>query len=455
MKYLILILSVLFCVVSVFSKREKLALSFIIFLLPFDANPFKSNFFFVGLNGLLIWSFWISYNIRNKLNKRRNAQSHFTIVKYIYYFLFAGIILAIFTDNKGIDIATQADEFSQVVNISLYLITLIFFIKILFIYKDETDYLYKLMYIFITTSFIQLLSIVLPLSGYNNLLPSFLISSSTIYFDTSISKIVFRSLGLISDYEIIIDYVMMVLFFSLILINKGKTLIPIVSIIAAIIIGLLSGTRSFLVILVISFLFYYAYHIVKVNVKQLFLITLLGGIVLIIVNQLFIDQIVRSEIFNRLYFAWSVFAGGEFAESTNRGALFTNYSVFENVNLLGRGSLFFGEMLGNDMVSHNIILAIYAKYGVIGVAFIILLTVKTTVFLYRAFKKAATKEHKSEAILYFLLFLTLFLQSMKVSPLRYLTSILLHSYMYLMVYFFYLKMVHFNSSDVLLKRPNL
>ena len=437
MKYLILFGAIVFTFQAIRSGREKLAFAFIVAALPFEAAPFKGDSFLIGLNGFLIWSFWFAYGMKHGFAKIGSSGSIAVVKKYLLYFLVAGIVLAIFTNNTGIDTAAAYTIPVQVFNFSLIVVTLVMFLDAFSLFGNDPEYMQNLMLVFVSTSIVQLISVVSPVLGYEGLLPAFLISNPVIHFDPAIESVTVRYTGLIADYDIIIDYALMVMVFSVILISEGKKIVPAVSVVSAVVVGLMSGTRSFIVgvaILVIAYLLYYVF--LHFNSKRIF------GIVLVCVGIIIVGRVVLGivgelQILDRFDVTLQLFSEGDVAGATNRQGLITNLGSFlAGGSVLGRGALFFDEMNGDELVSHNLLFAAYAKYGIIGIIAVLALLRKTVVSLYTSFSNSRNKEEKAEAMMYSVLFVLIFMQSMKVSPLRYLSSVLLHAFAYMMIYFF-------------------
>ena len=133
----------LYVIHLVSNKSEKKALKIVIFLIPFNITPLT----IVGINlnfaGLMIWSIFIGRMISKQYI--HNLKNGLTI-NVLYYFLISGIIFGIININERFDYFSSnilnVTPQQQIINVSLFIITSIYFIKLLYIYKYDSIVLY-------------------------------------------------------------------------------------------------------------------------------------------------------------------------------------------------------------------------------------------------------------------------------------------------------------------------
>ena len=253
-KYLVALFFFFISYILTSSNKERLSVSILFFFIPFLAAPFKeaSFFFILGLNSFMIWGIWLAHitasNSIYKFNYSWNIYSN--KISILYYFLFGGIILVLINPNLDKILFAYHEPISSTVNFSLYLVTLVIFLKIMINY--QFDYLFhdKLKAIFIATSLLQVSIFIISLTSLGRYLPNYLITTQEIHT----SK--FRYAGLLGDYELIVDYIMIVIAFCIIFLLRKKYLIlSYCGIASSISLGILSGTRSFIIIIIL-FLFF-------------------------------------------------------------------------------------------------------------------------------------------------------------------------------------------------------
>ncbi|MFZ4622229.1 MAG: hypothetical protein ACOYNS_16835, partial [Bacteroidota bacterium] len=133
------IVLILLSVYFVYTGKERYAIGMIIFLLSFTSRPVTYN---IGISGFLIWTVAVT-----KLFTKHSAvptadtvnapvRSPF-VFKALYYLLFIGIIMGMFTDNDLLDQYSKIDKSLQISYISFQIVTLMLFLRLLFAYKDD------------------------------------------------------------------------------------------------------------------------------------------------------------------------------------------------------------------------------------------------------------------------------------------------------------------------------
>ena len=102
--------------------------------------------------------------------------------------------------------------------------------------------------------------------------------------------------------------------------------------------------------------------------------------------------------------------------------------LISNTNILGNGSFNIYKFNGNEMISHNIFLAMYAKFGLPGLIILLWLLFYTIKLLIRVIKRPADNLIKKESILYLIIFLGLIMQELKISALRNVSILLIYTF---------------------------
>ena len=145
-KYPILVLLSLLCFLLVIFNKKKLAVSALFFSLPFVAAPFKNSDLFqfkLGLNAFMVWSIWLGQMAHNVINNRKSINWSVLSPKLnaLYYFLVIGALVALYKGGGSFLTYGAPDgpmNFSEsVVNYSLYVLTVILFIKIMVEYEFD------------------------------------------------------------------------------------------------------------------------------------------------------------------------------------------------------------------------------------------------------------------------------------------------------------------------------
>ena len=405
----------------------------IVFLSSFSSNPLASFGIHLGFSAIMIWAVFLlgQFNVGGKRARMIPTKVYFVIIGIAIYGLILGML------NIG-DIKLSPYKQSniiQIINVTLYFLTAAAFIKIsegVFLNPAKRFLLLKA---FIFSVFFHLFAVLVANYGYGNLIPDFLVGSSTIMeeSDKGLTNIV-RSAGLIGDYELIVDYTIVVIFTALILIlNSKNKILGVLGIIASIVIGSFSGTRSFFVVLVIILLliFFFNFLFSRNKIKGLKSF----GLIFILFFGLYHFILKDLVVFDRLLYAIELYNSGVGIEKASNRNFLTYLPEFINkTHLTGHGSFFFHSLYDNSLVSHNIFLALYAKYGIFGIIpFIMLLSY----FFFRLFKfllKSKNEIQKAETILFLSFLIGLLFQQWKVSGIRFFSSIFIYVIFFMILY---------------------
>jgi len=447
LKYLILIFFVVLDFILVLSNKDKIAIGILVATIPFAAHPFiNANFpILLGLNAFIIWSIWLAQIVKKNLfNIQSNSWTVISKkVRYLYYFLIVGLLLPIIKSNYSNFNLGRYTPFESIINYSLSILTIILFIKIMVNYRYDFEFQDKLMAIFISTSFLQFGSFVFNYTGYGHLLPKFLVTQQ------EFSELYYRFSGLLGDYELIVDYSMAVIGFALILIIKRKYIfLSIGSILMATLIGILSGTRSFLVILLIFMFFVYIFFTIKLHLyrktfKFILQIAFISFIVIYVIENL----VPAYTIFARTSESIEYLREGDIPTAINRNLVKAFPVIIKNSGFLGNGSMLIYQIEGNGTVYHNLYYAVYANFGIIGLFALLYLIFSSTSLLFKIIRKTKNMQLSQESIILLALLISLFVQQMKISATRYISSMLVYAFIFLNVYYYKLKFKSLNEKS--------
>ena len=381
---------------------------------------------------------WISLKIKSLSGyKIRSWRIISSKIIWLYYFLLVGIILGLLNLSYGYDGNSFASPLSQIFNYSLYILTVILFIKILIQFRFDFEFHYQLMLVFSLSVLMHLIANVLPAIGYSNSLPSFLVGNSEITQDLPTSTGIFRFVGLLGDYELIVDYCLIVIGFSVILYFRKHRIVSIICIIASLLVAIMSGTRSSIIGLVIFTLTYFlTYTLKNFKLMKIFRIISVCTIILFCFIFAYSQWLHNFKIFNRLEQAYLLYQEtGSLQVAANRDLSDSIPIIIKNTSFLGNGSLFLNTIGGDSMVSHNLLFAIYAKYGLPGLLLILYLFYSSFRILIRNIKFAKLEFLQKEFIVILSIVMALFFQQMKVSALRFLPSLLIYTFLFMHIYF--------------------
>ena len=200
-------------------------------------------------------------------------------------------------------------------------------------------------------------------------------------------------------------------------------------------IGILSGTRSFLIILPLFFmLFFVLGWIYSINRTKFTILFLTVSVLTYLFVIKFSSQIT---VFERLSEAKLIYSStGDLNEASNRRFDKTIYYLLENIMIIGNGSLEFNEIGGDEMVSHNLLMHTYSRYGIPGLFLILVLFFKSIISSLKCVLKTKSKIQKTEGIILVALLISLFVQEMKISAIRYQCSMLIYTFLFVLVYFY-------------------
>jgi hypothetical protein len=425
----------IFIIVLLLWKKHKTVLQIIVFFLPFAIEPYKSSNLNLAISVYLIWIYWLFSKIFK--SKEQELTHHPVKVWYLYIFLVLGLVMGIINIDriKYLDNFTRMDPEYQILNISLYIFTAVLFIKILSGFASEREFNFRLIMIFVVSSFVHLISDLASISFIGNIIPQYLISKPVITYESTFGIIVPRYAALLGSYEFVSDYALITIALSLVLmLNKKYFGRATTAIFASIIVSIMSGTRSFFLILFIFILI-----IILFNWRKLGKVVRYGvvlGIIIFLTLPFYADVIKHLPLFSRVLDTIYKFqvSGFQGASNRNYGAGFK--SLLDYGNIFGLGSYYFNTLGNSEIVSHNLLFALYAKYGLFGVGVILTIFSKLFLLLRTTIKTTADSKIKQEAIIYFSLLVALFAQELKYSFIRQSSAILVYVFLFMNIYYF-------------------
>jgi hypothetical protein len=195
--------------------------------------------------------------------------------------------------------------------------------------------------------------------------------------------------------------------------------------ILACIVGLYSGTRSFIFIVVIFITLNMLLSNNRERIKRiLFIVILLPFIPLLGEFGLF-----NFAIFDRLNDALHLAQIGEYEDATNRD--YENLPrILENVEIFGIGSLDFRAFGYSNLSGHLFYLNIVLRYGIFGLLYIYLFFIKPILVL-----KTNYFNNSYVRVVLFSLIIALLIQQFKINYLRNLNIIFLYYVITLIIYY--------------------
>jgi len=301
-------------------------------------------------------------------------------------------------------------------------IVLLLFLQILYIGTPNLQSLLKHIEWFCYSIFLHLLN---PLV--------FFINGKTIYQwmgDAPDPMSSIRIGGLFFNFEFTTDYVLIVIIFSLILLFFNKRL-PLLYIFLAMVLGLLTGSRSFLILLLIqsaAIILFIGNYSRKFRFSFLIITVFVFGI-LFYLNQRYSSEIV---VLNHLNKSFASFEDKDVDEALNR-PYEDSWDILARTPITGFGNFNHIISFKSLITSHFLLLHIYVKFGIIGILIFLWIYFRdiAKLFLLQAHKKIRYTKY-----LLIILLIILFLQNLKISFIRYSTTIYIYGFIYFIIQFF-------------------
>jgi hypothetical protein len=435
LKYQISLLFFISAFILALLNREEYAIYSLIFVLPFRAAPFHNSEFPIlfGLSAFIIIGIFLGRLVKNSVftnSNQDNFKEILLIKKWILFFLFLSTVLPLFSETYNPFV--HAEMQYSYVNFICYIVILILFIDIM---PKDVTVIEKLILMFNLSVFLQLLSYV-AMKLNLSMVPKFLIASPV----ADISY--YRFSGLVGDYELVVDYFMMVIGFSswFIYNNKHKT-ISFITLITAIVLGIITGTRSFLIVFILFLMVNTILILSKATVlksKIVTVILLLGLIVFFFNLNFFVGKIdVFQTMYNRTLQTMTLLQGHsiDIERFANRKWSEALPIVIEKAGFLGHGAFLSSHFYDHVMVPHCIYFDVYSKFGVIGLLLLIILFINILKMSYKIAKNPNMSKPKE--FIFFSLVITLAVQQLKISALRSVNSILIYAFLFMVIYVLY------------------
>jgi hypothetical protein len=429
LNYLTVLIS--FLIVFLTFKNERTAIKLIILSLSISI-PFKTDFIPFGLPGALIISFTIAKALKHSFvshsHRVLNPAKKSGTMRVLYYLLFIGLFTGLLNTANGVNYedASGSTNIKQLLIFSSYIIILILFIRILAPFRNDIIFQNELMKTFCVSIFIHATSyfVFSNAAFYSSL---FYVSE----FDSAVLNTeIVRFCSLIGDYELTIDYVLIVIALSLILFYNEKGYVNLIYILPSLWIGMMTGTRSFVVTIAI---FIFLFLLLSRNIKLILASTFLFIVATVFFLSGFIPSIAESDnaLIARLNQTFEEVNGhGNVAQITNRDFSKTAEKLLMNTNIFGNGAFYFNSYGGSEMVSHNLILAVYAKYGVPGLLILLFFLCFMLSGLTKVLRRTPKGPRKFEAQILLILLVCLFFQELKISAIRNVSIMLVYSYVF-------------------------
>ena len=412
-----------------YKGNRKQLLNIMYFILPIEfyspvVNTFNINLG-VSLNSVFIWI--IAFLLFSDKNSNDIYSKRLT--KFYNAFLsFVGVILILITISlwnieniayldKYTIFKLKIDVYQQIINSSIWYFTALLLAYIL-VKKIQTinDIRNAIFYFSLG---------ILPYLFANTFgfFPLARITNNIINLDEISYS---RKSGISIDYELVVDYCMIVIGFSIILFKKNKVISSLL-LFSSLIVGIQTGTRSFLFcILIFAIVFFFS----KISVKNLILYIFSFFVLWRLGLPLFINEFGNLLIIQRLNSAIKNFNGIEMF--LNRDFSFIPSIILETP-LFGYGFGYFWHFRNNEIVSHNIVIALYVRFGLLGLYLFYYFFIKKIVLLLNS----KINEHLNlEKTVLLSLLISLIFEQLKVSFIRYSTTILIYTFLFTIISIF-------------------
>lgn len=441
MKYLILIGLIILIFTLVQNNKEKMAMAVIVFFLPFNNVPLIQFGLNLTIACYLILAYYFGSVLRGKQIPLVFRSFEISAkLNLLFYFVIVGFILGFINSEKyiHIDRINIYSASSQIFTLTAYYLIIIIFLKIILPFASDLNAQKLIIKSLLLSVFLQVLVIIFQYLNLTAILPAFLIGDFASFKDMEIKSFVIRYSGLYGDYECIIDYFMMVIGFSFILLfNNQNRFFATTAIITAILGAFLTGTRSFIIIIFIFLISLALLELLysrsgKIKMRFIFFLVLFSIIFIFSYGYL------RSKfiIFERLEYAYHLFnTGSSIEQASNRNYFEVIPFVIDHSGILGFGNFYFFSFYGDSSVSHNLFLAIYLRFGIVGIVFIMYIFISSFIVLFKSIRNKKNQTTKHEAFILLSLLLALFFQQLKISGLRNIQTMLLYTLFFVFVYF--------------------
>jgi hypothetical protein len=418
----------------VINNQEKRAILIMIFMIPFYSfypieNSIIHTNIHVEISGIIMISIWIAMKLKRRKNNWKELSPS---INSLYYFLIIGIFLGSIYYNDGVEhlgmsICTPSD---QIIEASIFIILVILLLKILVNYQYDDVFKAKIAKIFILTIFIQVLSQLLRIFGYEYILWG-------LFYSRGLFDIIdIRNIGLYTGFGMGV-YIVLIISLSVLYFNRHNK-ISSLAILFAIIYSLLSGQRqtiAFIILFIILLTFIYIVKL-KLSMKYFSIIIIL----IIFISVLWSNYISKSVSIQRFNISFAYINNDEILRASGRDVLGIP-SVLADIKtypIWGKGLLMLGvtKNSNTNIAGHVIWFNIYKKFGIIGLIYLLTIIIYPITKLYKIIMKTNDRYVIKEGAILFSLMVTVFAQQFFDNFFWWSNTMLLYAFIYFWVFSF-------------------
>ena len=440
LKHLILVSLVFLTFGLVLCGRKKSGVEILFFFMPFFANPFRDEeyYFLLGVNAFLVWAIWLGGWTSGVIAGNGMRVKNLSPKAFVpWVFLLGGATVGLLNDRVSrLELLCGHSPVQSMVNFSLFIATLVIFASIMAEYRWDYKFQDRLCFILLLTPFAQFGSYAFYALGYEPFLPSFLVH--VVHTEDGFT----RFAGLLVDYELIIDYCLIIISLGLLSILEGRhRAMSLISIVLCVFIGLLSGTRSFFVASGIFSILLAVIFLVRYGITRELILMLSVGVLAAVTAYLVTSKMMPTDvIFQRLETSIYYLRKGDYAESINRDLLRGLSTLLRNSGVFGNGSMLIWRIDDDATVSHNLYFGVYAAFGLGGILFLFWLLGSSLSKLILTIIRAGERVLVERSVVFLALLLSLMVQQVKISAIRMIGVLLLYAFLFLMIDFGYSRM---------------
>lgn len=437
MKYYILILLTATCIYFILSGDNKKLFNVILFSITLNFQPLRDYDILISFGGILIVVLFPFYIVLSR-GVKIDINIIYCMVAIIVLSFIVGGFYEEFSDERF------DNNWIELLNVAgMGFVCVIFYIMLVDYFFKEGEPL-DAMTPFIAAIFLHAFAMINSIYLFMPNAPDFLMGSVVVVLEKNfgVDGDVYRYGALMGDYELIVDYCLMVICFSLaLLIGKKAVYFPSAAILVAIYVGFGSGTRSFFVNIVLALIIGYFLYIkyipsMRKSISAGFFV-LIALCVLVFINIDFADEV---NIFTRLANSMDNLMQGNSLESTvNRNYHGAIKVIYENIGIFGGGAYYFNEISGSEIVSHNVFIAIFLRYGIFGIIFAAYVIIFYSKEIIVRFNLSRNNTEIAISILFLILGCVVFVQQMKVSALRSTSGMLMYTFLFCLFFSFGVK----------------
>jgi len=410
------------------NKEKGLAYKILIFSLPFVYRPFLNYDFKIafGVNSVIVFAIWLQTKLSNRFSGYQEEKILKNIKFFLFFIILYGIALPVIKEfnfvNYKFEYGMNAVE--SVVNFTISLVITFMFLELMWRIRNDIKLTQDLIKIFLLT---------LPVHLFYNYLVITGVAGSQSSLDGSLLG---RYSGFLGDYELIVDYATIILCFSLILINRSNKYIYFSIFIGALLLGIMSGTRSFFVVLAIFFIIIVISYYLSSKEKIKSIISLVVYIFAFSISIYFLfDYISESLIYRRMIDSYDLFSLGKYEESINRPFSSIFAMIFEYANFIGSGSMIVSELENDPFVFHSFYLSMYLNYGILGAMAVILFIGSVLLKIISKIRSTKVLSKKYALVIYLSAVMSLAVQQYKITLHREVSVILIYVFFLMQLYY--------------------